>query len=117
MAFITREQFALAVQECEIKGWKDLNVEVIYRIDAVEKKNSEKYGIVWVLQISTAEGFSTRVWSPGRLIKRLREDRKTNQIAYFISHGQKQLSNITSINDFDLVYKDVGYEQDPFSEA
>ena len=113
-SFISKERFAKCVEiqkkEEEVLNWIKLDEETLYRINKIEPKVSVKYGDCFILHIESEQGEVTKVWGPERLVRKIKEKRKSNEAVYFVSLGQER-ANKKTYNNFDLMFeKDVEHE-------
>ncbi len=88
-----------------VTSWTDLPKSVIYKIILIEEKFSEDHGECFLANIHDNKNESYKIWLPARMIKLILEKREEYKDVYFMSNGQRKISKIKKINDFDIVFE------------
>ena len=76
--FITEEDFKKSVSEKTAVKWGEIPQNAIYYVNKI-KPEKTKYGIQYILTLTTADGITYRAWAPDRLktdIDELDENKK-----------------------------------------
>ena len=76
--FPTKEAFNKQIEKKTMKAisWRDLEVDVIYKIEEKREVLNTKYGSALILHISNVNGNSIQVWATKLIAKTLMPDGK-----------------------------------------
>ena len=90
----------------KLTDYKDLCQETIYKIVSLEQRESKEFGVCYLTNLIDSSGRKERIWAPKKLISDLREKRKPNETAYFLSLGQVRYDKQKKENKFDLSFQE-----------
>ena len=89
--------------------WRDLTTNKLFGVQKIEKKNSTKYGVCYVLHLFDHNHETIMVWGPQALLTDIRKSRTKTQRPYIISFGI-QTTETRTYARFEVSYQQLQKE-------